>query len=68
MSIQNYLPKKSPHITSRSTVVTGRVPVKVVDEVRVILEKEDLSWAEFLTACCIGFLEERGIKVKEDKK
>jgi hypothetical protein len=65
MSIQDYLPKKSVHLTTETTVVQARVPLFVVEEVREQMEKENLSWADVMTASLFQFLDERGVKFKE---
>lgn len=68
MSIQDYLPKKSPHITSETTVVTGRVPIKMAHKVRDFLTQDNLSWADFLSASMIQYLNEKGVKIDKDNK
>lgn len=54
-SIQDYLPIKS----KRMVMVNARVPVEVVDQIRRILEKENLSWTDVITACLRHFLDEK---------
>lgn len=57
-SLQDYLPNRSRN----TTICSGRVPIDVFNEVKKIMEKENLSWADVLTACLRHFLDEKGPK------
>ena len=53
-SISDFLPEHPPQ-----TMVQGRVPVEVAEQVRLIMEKENRSWSEVLTACLQWFVQEK---------
>lgn len=55
--IQEYLPKRS-HM--EKTMIQGRVDTPLVKEVRKILEKENLTWSDVLTACLKSFVDSNG--------
>lgn len=56
-SLSSYLPTKEEKET---TYVQARLPKGLVDEVKVILEKDSRSWREFLEAACRKFVDENG--------
>lgn len=56
-TIQDYLPHKEHY-----TFIQGRVPSEITKEAKQIMEKNNLSWSDVLTACIKKFIDEMNRK------
>jgi hypothetical protein len=53
--ITDYLPVKA----KTQTLVQARVPSELVGEIKKLMERENLSWTDVMTACLRQLLEEK---------
>lgn len=60
-NIRDYLPRK----TTELQPVQARLPKDLVDQVKAIMDREDLTWGEVLTACLTKFIEEMPNKTRK---
>jgi hypothetical protein len=54
--------------TEKTTFIQGRVPVSLYERVRVLLERDGISWGKFIRASCSRFLAESESKHERAKK
>lgn len=52
-SIKDYLPRKQ-----QNTLIQARIPKDLADRVKPLMDKNDLSWSDFVVACVKKFIDE----------